>query len=163
MIAELGQIALIIALILAVLQGVLPLIGAQRNDAALMAFARPAAVAQFGFIAIAFGILVNAFVLNDFSLTYVANNSNSELPTMYRVAAVWGAHEGSMLLWVLILATWTLAVAWRSRSLPEDMVARVLGVLGLISVGTLAFILFTSNPFWRLQPAALDEIGRAHV
>ncbi|MEM7451167.1 MAG: heme lyase CcmF/NrfE family subunit, partial [Pseudomonadota bacterium] len=156
MIAELGQIALIIALILAVLQGVLPLIGAQRNDAALMAFARPAAVAQFGFIAIAFGILVNAFVLNDFSLTYVANNSNSELPTMYRVAAVWGAHEGSMLLWVLILATWTLAVAWRSRSLPEDMVARVLGVLGLISVGTLAFILFTSNPFWRLQPAALD-------
>ena len=156
MIAELGQIALIIALILAVLQGVLPLVGAHRNDAALMAFARPAAVAQFGFIAIAFGILVNAFVLNDFSLTYVANNSNSELPTMYRVAAVWGAHEGSMLLWVLILATWTLAVAWRSRSLPDDMVARVLGVLGLISVGTLAFILFTSNPFWRLQPAALD-------
>ncbi|MEO1594338.1 MAG: heme lyase CcmF/NrfE family subunit [Pseudomonadota bacterium] len=156
MVAELGQIALIIALVLAVLQGVLPLVGAQRNDAALMAFARPAAVAQFGFIAIAFGILVNAFVLNDFSLTYVANNSNSELPTMYRVAAVWGAHEGSMLLWVLILATWTLAVAWRSRSLPEDMAARVLGVLGLISVGTLAFILFTSNPFWRLQPAALD-------
>ncbi|MEO0617567.1 MAG: heme lyase CcmF/NrfE family subunit, partial [Pseudomonadota bacterium] len=156
MVAELGQIALIIALVLAVLQGVLPLVGAQRKDAALMAFARPAAVAQFGFIAIAFGILVNAFVLNDFSLTYVANNSNSELPTIYRVAAVWGAHEGSMLLWVLILATWTLAVAWRSRSLPEDMAARVLGVLGLISVGTLAFILFTSNPFWRLQPAALD-------
>ncbi len=156
MIAELGQIALVIALVLATLQGVIPLIGAHRNDAALMAFAKPAAIAQFGFVLIAFLILVNAFVYNDFSLQYVANNSNSALPLAFRVAAVWGAHEGSMLLWILILAIWTIAVALRSHSLPADIAARVLGVLGLLSVGTLLFTLFTSNPFLRLQPAAAD-------
>ncbi|MGB5648060.1 MAG: heme lyase CcmF/NrfE family subunit, partial [Muriicola sp.] len=147
---------MIIALILATLQGVLPLVGAHRNDSALMAIAKPAAYAQFGFVLIAFVILTNAFIVNDFSLQYVANNSNSQLPVLFRFAAVWGAHEGSMLLWILILCIWTVAVAWRSNSLPEHMTARVLGVLGLLSVGTLLFTLFTSNPFLRLQPAAAD-------
>ncbi|MEM8547811.1 MAG: heme lyase CcmF/NrfE family subunit, partial [Pseudomonadota bacterium] len=156
MLPELGQIALIVALLLALVQGVLPLVGAQRGDTAWMAVARPAAVAQFGFVLIAFAILTSAFVNNDFSLLYVASNSNSELPLMFRIAAVWGAHEGSMLLWSLILTVWTLAVALGSRSLPLPMSSRVLGVLGLISVGTLLFILLTSNPFLRLQPAALD-------
>ncbi|MEL6869074.1 MAG: heme lyase CcmF/NrfE family subunit [Pseudomonadota bacterium] len=153
---ELGQIALLIALALAALQGVLPLVGAHRGDPAMMSFARPAALAQFGFVLIAFLILVNAFVSNDFSLQYVANNSNSQLPVQFRVAAVWGAHEGSMLLWILILTVWTSAVALRSHSLPLEMASRVLGVLGLLSVGTLLFTLFTSNPFLRLQPAARD-------
>ncbi|MEO0575932.1 MAG: heme lyase CcmF/NrfE family subunit [Pseudomonadota bacterium] len=158
MIPELGQIALIIALALAALQGTLPLIGAHRGDTAMMSLAKPAALAQFGFVLIAFLILVNAFVTSDFSLQYVATNSNSQLPVMFRVAAVWGAHEGSMLLWILILAVWTSAVALRSRSLPLDISARVLGVLGLLSVGTLLFTLFTSNPFLRLQPAASDGV-----
>ncbi|MEM9172021.1 MAG: heme lyase CcmF/NrfE family subunit [Pseudomonadota bacterium] len=156
MLPELGQIALIVALLVATVQGVMPLVGAHRNDVVWMRVARPAAVAQFGFVLIAFAILTSAFINNDFSLLYVANNSNSALPLMFRFAAVWGAHEGSMLLWSLILAGWTIAVALGSRSLPEPVAARVLGVLGILSVGTLLFILLTSNPFVRLQPAALD-------
>ncbi|MEL7023833.1 MAG: heme lyase CcmF/NrfE family subunit [Pseudomonadota bacterium] len=156
MIPELGQIALIIALMLAGLQGILPLIGAHRGDSAMMQVARPAAVAQFGFVAVAFGILTTAFVTNDFTLEYVATNSNTALPVMFRVAAVWGAHEGSMLLWILILSIWTVAVAVGSKSLPEHVAARVIGVLGLLSVGTLAFTLFTSNPFLRLDLAPID-------
>ncbi|MEL7296536.1 MAG: heme lyase CcmF/NrfE family subunit [Pseudomonadota bacterium] len=153
---ELGQIALIIALMLSLLQGVIPLVGAQRGDFAFMRLAKPAAIAQFGFVLIAFGILASAFINNDFSLQYVASNSNSQLPVLFRFAAVWGAHEGSMLLWTLILSAWTIAVALRSGSLPLDISSRVLAVLGLLSVGTLSFILFTSNPFLRLQPAAAD-------
>ncbi|MEL7311262.1 MAG: heme lyase CcmF/NrfE family subunit [Pseudomonadota bacterium] len=156
MIPELGQIALILALMLAAMQGILPLIGAHRGDVAMMQVARPAAVAQFGFVAVAFGILTTAFVTNDFTLEYVATNSNTALPLMFRVAAVWGAHEGSMLLWILILSVWTVAVALGSRSLPEHVAARVIGVLGLLSVGTLAFTLFTSNPFLRLDLAPVD-------
>ena len=158
MIPELGQIALLVAFILASLQAIVPLVGAHRGDAVWMQVARPAAVAQFVFVVIAYGILTSAFVTNDFSLLYVASNSNTALPLPFRIAAVWGAHEGSVLLWVLILAVWTLAVAWRSQNLPEDIVARVLGVLGVVSAGTLAFTIFTSNPFLRLQPAAVDGV-----
>jgi cytochrome c-type biogenesis protein CcmF len=156
MIPELGHLALILALPVALLLGTLPLIGAQRGNAAWVALARPAAQTQFLLVAFAFGCLTYAFVANDFSVTYVAQHSNSKLPTMYRVAGVWGGHEGSLLLWVLMLSGWTVAVALLSRSLPDAMVARVLGVLGLVAVGFLAFILITSNPFERLLPAAAD-------
>ena len=156
MIPELGQFALILALLLAVAQGTLPLVGAARGAQSWMNLARPAAQGQFVFIAIAFGCLTYAFVQNDFSVLYVASNSNSALPLQYRVAAVWGGHEGSLLLWVLMLSLWTMAVSVFSNHLPDDIVARVLGVLGLISVGFLSFMIFTSNPFDRLLPAAMD-------
>ncbi len=156
MLPELGHFALIVALTIAVVLGTLPLIGAQRGVLAWMALARPAAVAQFAFVALAFASLMASFANNDFSLVNVASNSNSELPVAYRLAATWGSHEGSMLLWVLMLAGWTAAVALRSQHLPLAMAARVLGVMGLVSVGFLLFILFTSNPFARLSPPALD-------
>ncbi len=156
MLPEIGHFALILALTLALAQGVFPLLGAARGDPAWMRVARTTALGQFLFIALAFGALVNAFVSNDFSVLYVASNSNSSLPLQYRIAATWGGHEGSMLLWVLILAGWTVAVSRFSRHLPEDFVARVLGVLGLVSAGFLAFLLFTSNPFLRLMPAPAD-------
>jgi cytochrome c-type biogenesis protein CcmF len=153
---ELGQLALILALLLALAQGVLPLLGAWRGNAALMAVARPAAAGQAVFVALAFGLLVRAFLGFDFSVQYVADNSNLALPWYYRVAAVWGAHEGSLLLWIFILNLWTVALAAFSRHLPEVFSARVLGVLGLVAVGFLAFILFTSNPFARLLPMPPD-------
>ena len=156
MIPELGQLALAIALCLALVQAVFPLAGAPRGDIAWMAVARPAAQSQLVFVALAFGCLTYAFVTNDFSVAYVALNSNSALPLAYRVAGVWGGHEGSLLLWTLMLALWTVAVAVASRNLPERMAARVLGVMGLVSVGFLAFMLFTSNPFLRLLPAPPD-------
>jgi cytochrome c-type biogenesis protein CcmF len=156
MVPELGQFALVLALILAVTQGTLPLIGAARGVSSWMNLARPAAQGQFVFVAIAFGCLTYSFVTNDFSVLYVASNSNTGLPLQYRVAAVWGGHEGSLLLWVLMLTLWTMAVSVFSNRLPDDIVARVLGVLGLISVGFLCFMLFTSNPFDRLLPAAMD-------
>jgi len=156
MVPELGQFALSLALLIAAAQGILPLAGAARGNAAWMRVARPAAQGQFVFVAFAFACLSYAFVTNDFSVQYVASNSNSELPLEYRIAAVWGGHEGSLLLWVLILCSWMVAVTVFSRRLPEDMVARVLGVMGLVSVGFLAFMLFTSNPFERLLPAPLD-------
>jgi cytochrome c-type biogenesis protein CcmF len=156
MIPELGQFALVLALILAVAQGTLPLVGAARGVSSWINLARPAAQGQFVFVAIAFGCLTYSFVTNDFSVLYVASNSNSGLPLEYRVAAVWGGHEGSLLLWVLMLTLWTMAVSVFSNRLPDDIVARVLGVLGLISVGFLCFMLFTSNPFDRLLPAAMD-------
>ncbi|MBI3918783.1 MAG: heme lyase CcmF/NrfE family subunit, partial [Betaproteobacteria bacterium] len=156
MIPELGQLALAIALCLALVQAVFPLAGAARGDVAWMAVARPAAQSQLVFVALAFGCLTYAFVTNDFSVAYVASNSNSALPLAYRVAGVWGGHEGSLLLWTLMLALWTVAVAVSSGNLPERMTARVLGVLGLVSVGFVAFMLFTSNPFLRLLPAAPD-------
>jgi len=153
MLPELGQILLILALLVALLQAVLPLAGAQRGHAAWMAVARPAAYVQLALVAGAFALLSHAFVVQDFSVAYVAENSNSLLPKVYRYSAVWGAHEGSLLLWTLVLALWTAAVAWRSRSLPAPVLARVLGVMALISLGFLAFLLFTSNPFARLLPA----------
>ncbi|MBB5208325.1 heme lyase CcmF/NrfE family subunit [Chiayiivirga flava] len=156
MLPELGNFALVLALLLAVAQATLPLLGAWRNNPALMAVARPAAYGQFVFVALAFGILTVAFVQQDFSVAYVAQNSNSLLPLPYRFSAVWGAHEGSLLLWVLILAAWTIAVAAFSRSLPDAVVARVLGVLGIVSVGFLLFTAWTSNPFARLLPAVAE-------
>ncbi|MBX9812130.1 MAG: heme lyase CcmF/NrfE family subunit [Burkholderiales bacterium] len=156
MIPELGQFALSLALTLALAQGILPIVGAARGNSAWMNVARPAAQGQFVFVAIAFGCLTYAFVTNDFSVGYVATNSNSALPLQYRIAGVWGGHEGSLLLWTLILGVWSVAVTAFSRRLPEEMVARVLGVMGLVSVGFLAFMLFTSNPFDRLLPAPPD-------
>jgi cytochrome c-type biogenesis protein CcmF len=156
MLPELGQVALILALLVAALQALLPLIGAQRGIAPWMAIARPAAFAQLALVASAFAILTHAFVTQDFSLQYVATNSNSLLPTVYRFTAVWGAHEGSLLLWALILAVWTAAVAAFSKALPQPVIARVLGVMGAIAFGFLAFLIFTSNPFGRLLPAAVE-------
>ncbi len=153
---ELGHFALILALCIALMQSTLPLIGAARGNAAWMAMARPAAQGQFLFVAFAFGCLTYAFVTNDFSVTYVAEHSNSHLPLQYRVAGVWGGHEGSLLLWTLMLGVWMCAVSLFSRTLPEQMVARVLGIMGMISVGFLLFMLVTSNPFERLLPAAAD-------
>jgi cytochrome c-type biogenesis protein CcmF len=156
LIPELGHFALIVALLLALTQAILPLIGAQRGNLTLMAVARPAAQGQFVFSLLAFGCLAYSFMVNDFSVENVASNSFSQLPEIYRLTATWGSHEGSLLLWVLILGFWTTAVSVFSRHLPDDMVARVLGVMGLISVGFLAFLLTTSNPFDRLIPAAVD-------
>ena len=153
---ELGQITLLLALLVAALQAVLSLVGAQRGIAPLMAVARPAAGLQLALVLLAFGILTHAFVAGDFSVRYVAENSNSLLPTYYRVTAVWGAHEGSLLLWALILSLWTAAVAMFSRALPQPVVARVLGVMGIVSFGFLAFLIFTSNPFARLLPGAAE-------
>jgi len=153
---ELGQILLVTALLMAVLQTVLPLWGAHRGRATWMAVARPAAYAQLALLLGAFGVLTTAFVTQDFSVRYVAENSNSLLPLAYRYSAVWGAHEGSLLLWALVLALWCGAVALWSKRLPAEVAARVLGVLGIISIGFLAFLIFTSNPFARLIPAPLE-------
>ncbi|OIP10895.1 MAG: c-type cytochrome biogenesis protein CcmF [Betaproteobacteria bacterium CG2_30_68_42] len=156
MIPELGLFSLAVAACLALVQAVVPLWGAARADARLMATARPVAQGQFVFVAIAFGCLAWAFVANDFSVAYVAQNSNSLLPVQYRIAGVWGGHEGSILLWVLILTVWTTAVTVFSGNLPEQISARVIGVMGLISLGFLGFLLLVSNPFERLLPAAID-------
>lgn len=156
MIPELGNFALVLALLLAITQAVLPLWGAQTGNAALMRVARPAAQGQFVFLLIAYLCLLYAFVVNDFTVVNVVRNSFSQLPVVYRVTATWGSHEGSMLFWVLILGLWTMAVSLFSRHLPEDMVARVLGVMGIISVGFILFLLATSNPFLRVHPAPLD-------
>ena len=153
---ELGQFALALALVIALVQGVVPLAGAARGHNAWMNVARPAAQGQFVFVAVAFACLTYSFVNNDFSVAYVASHSNTALPLEYRIAGVWGGHEGSLLLWVLMLTLWMVGVTVFSRHLPEDMVARVLGVMGLVSVGFLAFMLFTSNPFDRLIPAPPD-------
>jgi cytochrome c-type biogenesis protein CcmF len=160
MIPELGNFALMLAALVALMQGVLPIAGTlvrnPQRQVTLQSLARPTAALQFVLVAFAFGALATSFLNNDFSVLYVSQHSNSLLPKPYQFAAVWGGHEGSLLLWVLLLALWSVAVAVFSRSLPLDMVARVIGVLGLISVGFLLFILTTSNPFERLLPAALD-------
>ncbi|MBD9399872.1 heme lyase CcmF/NrfE family subunit [Pseudomonas sp. PDM11] len=152
MIPELGHLAMILALCLALVQATLPLIGAWRGDRQWMSLAQPAAWGQFAFLAFAFACLTYAFMIDDFSVAYVAQNSNTALPWYYKFSAVWGAHEGSLLLWALILGGWTFAVAIFSRQLPEEMLARVLGVMGIISVGFLLFLIVTSNPFTRLLP-----------
>jgi cytochrome c-type biogenesis protein CcmF len=156
MIPELGHFALIVALTVALAQAILPLAGAARGNVMWMNLARPAAQGQFVFMAIAFGCLAWSFVHNDFSVLNVATNSNSKLPIQYKFAATWGSHEGSILLWVLMLAFWSMLVSVFSRHLPLPMVARVLGVMALVSVGFLLFMLLTSNPFDRLIPAAPD-------
>src|SRR5438309_510665 len=155
-IPEIGQLALALALCLALAQSSLGLAGAARGDRSWMVAVRPAAQGQFVFVAIAFGCLTYSFVANDFTVAYVASNSNSALPVAYRVTGVWGGHEGSILLWTLILGVWTLGVTFFSRHLPDDMVARVLGVMGIVSTGFLLFTLFASNPFLRLFPAPAD-------
>jgi cytochrome c-type biogenesis protein CcmF len=156
MIPELGQFALILALGLSLIQVALPLAGATVGRADWMAYARPMAAGQFVFIAAAFAILARSFLSDDFSVSFVAAHSNSALPWAYKLAAVWGGHEGSLLLWLLILAAWTLAVAFGSRSLPDVYAARVIGVLGIVTVGMLLFTLLTSNPFDRALPPPAD-------
>ena len=156
MVPEIGQFALSLALLLAITQATFPLIGASRGDRQWMALAAPAGQAQFIFVAIAFCCLGYSFITNDFSVLNVATNSNSQLPLHYRLAATWGSHEGSLLLWTLMLALWTVAVSLFSRHLPEEMVARVLSVMGIVSVGFLLFMLLTSNPFNRIFPVPID-------
>ena len=156
MIPEFGHYALILALCIAILQGILPLVGAHQGRREWILLARPAAQSVFLLLAIAFVILAWSFYSNDFSVLYVADHSNSQMPVMYRLGAVWGGHEGSLLLWVFLLSTWTFLVAQLSKALDEFMVARVIGVLGLVITGLLLFVLLTSNPFERLLPAAQD-------
>ncbi|MGQ0585583.1 MAG: heme lyase CcmF/NrfE family subunit [Gammaproteobacteria bacterium] len=156
MIPELGHFALILALGVAVLQFALPLYGLRRGDARAIAAGRSAAMTQFALLVVAYTCLSLAFVQHDFSVTYVASNSHSDLPLMYRLSAVWGAHEGSLLLWVLMLGAWTLAVSLFNQNLPAEITARVLAVLGAISTGFLLFMLATSNPFARHFPAPAD-------
>jgi cytochrome c-type biogenesis protein CcmF len=158
MIAELGQVALLGAVLISILMGVLPMIGAARGNQQLMNVGRTAATAQFLLVGSAFAMLTWAFIVQDFSVEYVARNSNSQLPMEYRFSAVWGSHEGSLLLWELILCLWTFAVALFSKGLPDDFRARVLAVLGWVSFGFLLFIIFTSNPFSRLLPPAADGL-----
>jgi cytochrome c-type biogenesis protein CcmF len=156
MIPELGHFALILALCIALVQGTLPIVGAARGNRSLMALARPAAQGQFLFVLIAFSALAWSFAQNDFSVVYVAQHSNSKLPLAYRLSGVWGGHEGSLLLWMMMLSVWMLAVSVFSKTLPDAMVARILGVLGLVGCGFYLFMLLTSNPFERLLPAAAD-------
>ena len=156
MIPEFGHYALILALCVALIQGVLPLLGAHQGRREWLMLARPAAQTVFLLLATAFVILAWCFYINDFSVLYVAEHSNSQMPIIYRLGAVWGGHEGSLLLWVFLLSTWTILVAQLSKALDEFMVARVIGVLGLVMSGLLLFILTTSNPFMRLLPAAQD-------
>jgi cytochrome c-type biogenesis protein CcmF len=156
MIAELGHFALILAFCLTLPQAFFGIAGAALRRTHWMSVAPRAVAGQFVFTLLAFGCLAYSFLQNDFSVLYVAQNSNSALPTFYRFAAVWGAHEGSLLLWLLVLSIWTVAVAAFGGSMPQAMVSRVLGVLGLISAGFALFILTTSSPFERLWPAAPD-------
>lgn len=156
MIPELGHFALIISLAMAIVQTIFPIVGAAKGNQAWMALARPVAQLQFLFVTFAFIILTYSFIINDFSVAYVANNSNSLLPLHYRISAVWGSHEGSLLLWALILSLWTTAVTLYSRRLPIYFLARVIGVMGSVSVGFLLFMLLTSNPFDRLLSVPAD-------
>ncbi|QWE00048.1 heme lyase CcmF/NrfE family subunit [Polynucleobacter sp. JS-Mosq-20-D10] len=156
MIPEFGHYALILALCIAIIQGTLPLVGAHQSRREWIMLARPAAQTVFLLLGIAFVILAWSFYSNDFSVLYVAEHSNSQMPVIYRLGAVWGGHEGSLLLWVFLLSTWTFLVAQLSKALDEFMVARVIGVLGLVTTGLLLFVIATSNPFERLLPAAQD-------
>jgi cytochrome c-type biogenesis protein CcmF len=156
MIPELGHFALILALLVAACVGVLALWGAQKNDAHWIALAKPGALALALLVTFSYLCLTWAFVQNDFSVRYVVQQSNTLLPLVYRIAGVWGGHEGSLLLWILMLSWWTLLVRFFSRSLPDALRARVIGVLCLVAAGFLLFILFTSNPFLRHLPAALE-------
>ncbi len=156
MLGELGNFCLILAMSVAIAQSILPLAGTYRNRQSWMMFGRTAAYVQWMLVVAAYGILTYAFYLNDFSILYVARTSNLEQPLMYRLSGVWGGHEGSLLLWILMLSSWTALVAKFSKGIPRDMVARVMSVLGMVSVGFMSFTLFTSNPFDRLFPVPFD-------
>ena len=153
MAAEYGHIALLIALAFACVQSIVPLVGAQSNREWMMQYARPMALGQAFFLTISFIALSYSFVVDDFSVAYVANNSNSLLPTQFKISAVWGGHEGSLLLWVLMLGLWGAAVAMFSKALPIEMVARVLAIMGMVGVGFILFTVLTSNPFERILPS----------
>ena len=159
MIAEIGQFVLILTLVLAAVQATLPLWGAARGDAALMALADRTAIGQAAMLLIAFAALTYGFVTSDFSLAVVYQNSHSLKPMLYKISGVWGNHEGSMLLWILVLALFSAAVALFGRNLPPSLKARVLAVQAMVGLGFLAFIIFTSNPFARLSPTPLDGTG----
>ncbi|MEG9482524.1 heme lyase CcmF/NrfE family subunit [Mannheimia sp. HC-2023] len=152
MIAELGNYALALALAISVLLAILPIWGAEKHNSTLIALARPMTWAMFLALTVSFGSLFYLFAVNDFTVQYVVNNSNSRLPLQYRLSAVWGAHEGSLLLWVWLLSLWSIGVATFTRKMPEDAVARVLGLMGMICIGFLVFVIFTSNPFDRTFP-----------
>lgn len=156
MIPEIGHFALILALTMALAQGILPLAGAGLGIAGWVRLAKPAALGQLLFMAISYGCLTYSFVVHDFSVAYVAQNSNTALPFLYLISGVWGAHEGSLLLWALSLSLWTGLVALLSKHIPDLTRARVLGVMGLVSVGFILFLLFTSNPFSRLFPSPTE-------
>jgi cytochrome c-type biogenesis protein CcmF len=159
MIPEIGQFALILALFVAIVQSVVPLLGAVRGDRAWMEVARPAALAQFALIATAFGALMTCYITSDFSVLNVVQNSHTDKPMLYKVSGVWGNHEGSMLLWVLILTIYGMAVSVFGGNLPPGLRARALSVQAMIATGFLLFILFTSNPFARVAPAPLNGDG----
>ena len=152
MIAELGNYALALSLAIAVLLAIFPLWGAEKGNVQFMALARPMTYGLFLILSVSFGALFYVFAINDFSVQYVVNNSNTTLPIYYRLSAVWGSHEGSLLLWIWLLSLWSAAVALFSKRLPQEAVARVLGIMGIISIGFLLFVLFTSNPFTRSFP-----------
>ena len=152
MIAELGNYALALSLAVSFFLAILPLWGAEKGHTQLMSLARPMTYGLFFTLTIAFAALFYLFAVNDFSVQYVVNNSNSSLPIYYRLSAVWGSHEGSLLLWIWLLTLWGAAVALFSKHLPQEAVARVLGIMGIISIGFLLFVLFTSNPFTRTFP-----------
>jgi len=154
---ELGHVALIIALCFALAQASVPMLGSFTGHSSWMRLGHSLALGQFVFIALSFACLANAFLQDDFSVAYVANNSNTLLPDRFKFSAVWGAHEGSLLLWVLMLAGWSAAVALYSRELPRQLVARVLSVMGFVAVGFIIFLLLTSNPFDRLLPVSPAE------
>ena len=154
MIPEIGHFALVLAFGVSICLAVFPLYGYLTNQNGFCATAKPLALLQGLALAVSFGVLMYGFLAHDFSVKYVADNSNLDLPWYFRMSAVWGAHEGSLLLWALILAFWGVAVALFSRGIPDHMSALVLSVMGMISVGFLAFMLFTSNPFVRILPFA---------
>ena len=152
MLPEIAQVCLILTLCIAIFQGIIGLFGSEQR----CQLVRTASHLQLGLIAVAYAILTHAFITHDFSVLYVANNSNSAQPLIYRISGVWGAHEGSLLLWILIQSIWAALVSQFSSSLPRDLLTKVLAVLGLVNAGFLSFMLFTSNPLERLLPAAVD-------
>ena len=156
MVPEVGHFALIIAFVIAVLQTFFPIAGAARGNAAWIGLTKPLAQAQLLFVTLSYFCLTYAFLTNDFTVTYAVNHSNSDLPLLYKISGVWGGHEGSLLLWVFFLNVWTVAVVYFSQNLDDAMLARVVGVLGFVSVGFMMFMLVTSNPFDRTLPGAVD-------
>ena len=162
MIPELGQFALVLATVLALLLGVLPLWGAAKRNVVWQSLARPAALLQFALVVLSFGCLAASFLNNDFSVKYVAEHSNRLLPRAYQFAAVWGGHEGSLLLWVLMLTGWTAAVAVFSRSLPLGMVARVLGVLAIVGAGFVFAVLLPHHTRERFDGRFEKRFGEHH-
>jgi cytochrome c-type biogenesis protein CcmF len=155
-IAEIGHFTLVLALCVATVQAIVPMVGASRDDMALMAVAPATAIAQFVVLLISFAALIHAFVTSDFSVLNVVQNSHSLKPMLYKVSGTWGNHEGSLLLWVTVLALFGALVAFFGRNLPPGLKARTLSVQAMISVGFLLFMLFTSNPFVRVFPPPFE-------